>query len=227
MMRQLTTAIFDVDGLMINSEPLWLKVTIDKLEENGLTFTHQELMHLSGIRNDQFVKHAFDTYNIKKDAQFYKKLSVLITEEVACLLDTSMIMPGVQSLIKNFYKKQFKIGIASAAPVSYIERVMHLLDIAQYISIVESAEYLEHSKPHPQVYLNCAKKMGVLPKNCIAFEDSHAGLLSAKAAGMIAVVVPAPWQYHDSEKWLTADLKLSALTQFDDKLLSQLINANS
>lgn len=92
---------------------------------------------------------------------------------------------------------------------------MQSFGIGDYIKVKTSAEHLDHGKPHPQVYLNCAAELQSSPLECICFEDSVNGMIAVKAARMKCVVVPAP-QYLKDERWSIADLKISSLKNFSE-----------
>jgi mannitol-1-/sugar-/sorbitol-6-/2-deoxyglucose-6-phosphatase len=99
--------------------------------------------------------------------------------------------------------------------------VVKKMNIGSYLDAISSAGTLPFSKPHPQVYINCAELLGVSPLQCLCFEDSFNGLISAKAARMKCVIVPDPDQY-EAAKWGAADLKIPSLTAFDDRHLASL-----
>jgi beta-phosphoglucomutase-like phosphatase (HAD superfamily) len=130
-------------------------------------------------------------------------------------------MPGVEHILRFFTERNFKIGLASSSPLQLIDMVVNKLKINDFISAKSSAESLPYSKPHPQVFLNCAALLGASPTNCICFEDSFNGMIAAKAARMKCVVVPA--RNHQQEaRWAAADLKLTSLLTFNDLLLAAL-----
>jgi sugar-phosphatase len=99
--------------------------------------------------------------------------------------------------------------------------VTEKLGVRKYIKAYSSAEELPHSKPHPQVYLNCAEKLNVSPLNCICFEDSYNGMIAAKAARMRCVVIPAPVQQHLAY-WSAANTKIESFRAFDERVLDEL-----
>ena len=122
-------------------------------------------------------------------------------------------MPGVQYIIRFFYERNFKIGVASSSPQKLIDLVLDMCGVKKVIKATASAEYLPYGKPHPQVYLNCAEMLGSVPLSCLCFEDSFPGLIAAKAARMKCVVVPH-YHQHKDERWAAADLKISSLQNF-------------
>jgi HAD superfamily hydrolase (TIGR01509 family) len=122
-------------------------------------------------------------------------------------------MPGAIALIKELKSQGLKLAVASASHMELIEGVLRRLEIIDYFDTWHSGELEEFTKPHPAVYLTTAVKLGVLPEECIAFEDSHAGLRSAHAAGMVTISVPA-MEVFDDRKFDMAHYKIKSLEQY-------------
>ena len=104
------------------------------------------------------------------------------------------------------------MGLASASPLHMLEKVLTMFDLRDSFDALASAEKLPYSKPHPQVYLDCAAKLGVDPLTCVALEDSVNGMIASKAARMRSIVVPAPEAQNDP-RFVLANVKLSSLTE--------------
>ena len=132
-----------------------------------------------------------------------------------------LAFPGTDFVLEFFRKRNFKIGLATSSPLRLVEVVVKKLGIEGFFDAVSSAEYLPLGKPHPQVYLNCAEALGVSPLQCVCFEDSFNGVISAKAARMRCVVVPVPVQFEE-ERWAAADMKLATLMDVNESMLSYL-----
>ena len=103
-----------------------------------------------------------------------------------------------------------KVGLASASPLVMLEKVLNMFELRDQFDALASAEHLPWSKPHPQVYLNCAAALGVDPQRCVALEDSVNGMIASKAARMRAIVVPEAENSRDPRVVL-ADVKLPSL----------------
>ncbi|HMP92994.1 MAG TPA: HAD-IA family hydrolase, partial [Phnomibacter sp.] len=117
--------------------------------------------------------------------------------------------------------KGLPIGLATSSPLAMAYKVVQLLGIHPYFKVLTSAEHLPYGKPHPQVYLDCAEKLGIMPADILCFEDSVNGMVAAKAAKMKCVVVPA-FAQRQWPAWGLADLRISSLQNFNDLLFYQL-----
>jgi HAD superfamily hydrolase (TIGR01509 family) len=210
----LTTVIFDIDGLLIDSEPLWHEAATELFNQFGVKLTDAMYTSTTGLRTKEFVQLWFDYFKI--DQKFAVEAEKNIVEGVLKRIeDKASIMPGVPHIFDFFANKQFKIGLATSSPPSLIDLVVQMTGIESYLSATASAEYLPYGKPHPQVYLNCAESMNSHPIECICFEDSFNGLIAAKAARMKCVVIPHH-SLNKDERWGAADLKLSSLQNFGE-----------
>lgn len=109
-------------------------------------------------------------------------------------------------------QRGLKTGLVSASPLMMLERVLALFDLRDQFDVLVSGEALPYSKPHPQVYLDAAARLGVDPLNCVTLEDSVNGMIATKAARMRSVVVP-PAALRDDARWSLANVKLDNLTQ--------------
>ncbi len=211
---QLNTVIFDIDGLLIDSEPLWNEAASEVFKQYGINLTGEQYKTTTGLRTKEFTQWWFDHYNIGNEelAGAEKKIVQAVLHKIE---QKGKIMPGVPYIFDFFEKKKFKIGLATSSPPELIELVVGMIGIQKYLHATSSAEGLAFGKPHPQVYLNCAESLNSKPVECICFEDSFNGMISVKAARMKCVIVPHVSQAKD-ERWGAADLKLSSLQNFGE-----------
>jgi sugar-phosphatase len=219
---QLNTVIFDMDGLLIDSEPLWKEAAQEIFSKYNVNLTKEQYASTTGLRTREFVHWWFAQFGVEEDKipDAEKEIQDTVLDKVK---NKGKIMPGVEYIFNFFFSLKFKIGIASSSSETLIQMVIDMCRLRPYLNAIASAEYLPYGKPHPQVYLNCAEALGSAPMSCICFEDSFNGMISAKAARMKCVVVPE-YREHKLEKWGAADLKLSSLKNFSKlhlELLSQ------
>ena len=217
---KLNTVIFDMDGLLIDSEPLWSEAATAVFNEYQITITPDQYATSMGLRTTEFVEYWFSYFNVPMNN--VAEAGAKIEDRVMELVRTKgRVMPGVAHIFNFFREKKFRIGLASSSGSALIVQVMEQLDIAKHISAFTSAEALERGKPHPEVYLNCAKMLETEPAACVCFEDSFNGMIAAKAARMKCVIVPSS---HEIKRpvWQAADLKISSLQNFNELLLYSL-----
>lgn len=215
-----SAAIFDMDGLLIDSEPLWQQAGAETLKEFGVTLTDEQYNLTTGLRTPEWIDYWFTHFSINKDRA---KEAAKTIEQAALdkIKAHGEAMEGVQYIMEFFKTNGYLIGLASSSPMRLIEAVIEKLNILPYLNAVTSAEHLPYGKPHPQVFLNCAELLQVPPTTCICFEDSFNGMIAAKASRMKCVVIPAPHVHHEG-RWNAADRKLSSLTKFNMTTLETL-----
>lgn len=215
-----SAAIFDMDGLLIDSEPLWQQAGAETLQEFGVTLTDEQYNLTTGLRTPEWIDYWFTHFSINKDQakQAAKTIEQAALDKIKAHGEA---MEGVQYIMEFFKSNGFLIGLASSSPMRLIEAVIEKLNIQPYLNAVTSAEHLPYGKPHPQVFLNCAELLQVPPTTCICFEDSFNGMIAAKAARMKCVVIPAPHVHHEG-RWNAADRKLSSLLKFNSTILETL-----
>lgn len=216
----LNTVIFDMDGLLIDSEPLWGEALREVFSSVGVSLS-PELTHLTtGLRTKEVVSfwHDHFKWNSKSADQVTTEIIDSVTGKI---LREGRAMEGLTYILDFFEARQFKIGLASSSPLRLIQSVLDHLAIGQRFQAVTSAEFEPYGKPHPAVYLACAQQLGSSPLQCLAFEDSVTGMVAAKAARMKVVAVPEAHKRGDS-RFALADLQLNSLLAFDEAQLQLL-----
>ncbi len=217
----LNTVIFDMDGLLIDSEPLWAEAANETLQRFNIKLTDEQYHISTGLRTSEWIQHWFTEFNLSMD-HAEEAGTTIVKTAVERIIRTAPVMPGVMHAFNFFKQRNFKIGVASSSPMELINAVVNKLQVDDFIIAKTSADQLAFGKPHPQVFLNCAELLQSAPTDCICFEDSFNGMIAAKAARMKCVVVPAHAHLHQP-KWAAADLKLSSLQNFNGLLLESLL----
>jgi len=214
------TVIFDMDGLLIDSEPLWQEAGSELLNQFDLSLTDEQYHISTGLRTPEWIDYWFSHFGIPKSKALE---SITYTENTAIekIKTSGLVMPGVDHILNFFKERNFRIGLASSSPMRLIDVVVDKLNIRSFLHATVSAEKLAYGKPHPQVFIDCAQALNVLPSQCIVFEDSFNGMIAAKAAKMKCIVVPVSNVY-DEPKWGAADLKLFSLDAFTEEMLLEL-----
>jgi mannitol-1-/sugar-/sorbitol-6-/2-deoxyglucose-6-phosphatase len=217
MSTNIKAVIFDMDGLIIDSEPLWRKAEMAVFQSMGYDFTEEMCIQTMGMRLDTVVKF------------WYEKLkwSNPSIEEVVQNIQNKLIenvnnfgkpLDGVIETIQLLKESNIPIAIASSSSFNIISTVTKKLAIESYFDIIHSAENEKLGKPNPAVFNSTAKMLGFNNENCLVLEDSKFGMLAALNAGMKVIVVPENGKKPEWSK--EADRTLSSLKDFNLKQLS-------
>ncbi|WP_312228458.1 hexitol phosphatase HxpB [Pseudescherichia sp.] len=210
--RQILAAIFDMDGLLIDSEPLWDQAELEVISSLGVDVTRRhEMPDTLGLRIDMVVDlwYAMQPWSGPDKQEVTNRI---IQRTISLVEEKRPLLAGVGEALALCKAEGLKVGLASASPLYMLEKVLSLFELSDYFDALASAQTLPYSKPHPQVYLDCAAKLGVDPLTCVALEDSVNGMIAAKAARMRAIVVPAEENRQDP-RYALANVKLDSLAR--------------
>ncbi len=218
---KIAAVVFDMDGLLIDSEPIWRSAEIRSFGKVGLHLTPEICKQTMGLRIDEVVEHWYAKHPWEGEGASKEEVYQDILEEFIKDLADAEAMLGVKEVLEFFKNKSLPIGLASSSPMILIENIVKKLGIKEYFSVLRSAEDEPLGKPHPAVYIKAAQDLGVAPGQCIAFEDSFTGMISALAARMKTIVVPEEENY-DLPKFSAAHVKLKSLLEFNDSIFEKL-----
>ena len=212
--------IFDMDGLLIDSEPLWKEAEVREFKRVGVPLTIEMTNQTMGLRTDEVVAHWHRQYPWEAPSQ--KEVGKLIDSGVLALIrQKGEAKTGVQVVIDLCEQLGLPMAIASSSATSIINAVVDRLGIEHKFTVLHSAEFEPYGKPHPGVYISAARKLGVQPHDCLAFEDSVNGVISAKAAKMRCVAVPAP-ELRGDKRYNVADITVNSLQDVTAEMLQSL-----
>lgn len=208
--------IFDMDGVLIDSEPWWNVALRNGFRMVDLEMSDEMCEETMGARLNEVIDYRIEKHGIDpKHASILEEK--IINEMIYFVTNKAAILPGVIESIKLLKEQGFKLAIASSSPHKLIEAVLKKLSCSEYFEAVFSAQDDELGKPHPGVYIRCARSLSTNPENCIVIEDSVNGMVAAKAAKMSVIVVPDPKMAGDPA-WGLANFKLDTLIKLDPKL---------
>ena len=209
MLTDIKAVIFDMDGVIIDSEPLWRKAMIHSFNEVGIPFSDEHCRLTTGLRFKEvadfwFKKHTITHVSIDNfDELVINRLCDLISED-------GKPMKGVNEILPYLKENGFKIGVGTSSNTKLMHKVIEVLNIGHYFDSLTSAEFLEYGKPHPHVFLNCAKALTIKPNECLVIEDSINGIIAAKAAQMKVVAIPEEIN-KNNPKFAVADFNVDSL----------------
>ncbi len=217
---QINTVIFDMDGLLIDSEPFWQEAGKETLEYYGASLNEDQYQRTTGLRTEEWIDFWFNYFQLDK-SKAPEATEIIIQKAIEKIGQKGQPFDGATSIIQTFQDQGFKTGLATSSPLALVNVVLEKLNLNQPLDALTSAEKLPFGKPHPQVYLNCAEALNAKPIECVAFEDSFFGMIAAKAARMKCIVIPTPSDFH-ALKWNAADLILENLHSFKIEQLNRM-----
>lgn len=186
MSKRFSAVIFDMDGVLVDSEVHWAKVESDFLSSIVPNWEPQDQMKLLGMSVKDVHQLLIDDYGLNLDYQEYLAHYDKLADDIYG--SKSKLIDGVQDLIEALSQRGTALAIASSAPRSWISIVVQRFKFDPHFKAVVSAEDLSGpSKPDPAIYKLAAAKLGVAPEDCVAIEDADKGLISASLAGMYCV----------------------------------------
>jgi len=176
--------IFDMDGVIVNSEPELVKIEIEYMANLGVEITKKDLDEFVGTNSYYMFDKLKKKYNLKKT------VNELVDEVRGIYLDHIQLkenvnaIDGVIPLIKKLHNRGIKMVVASSSPVSWIEKIIETLEIREYFQELISGDFVEDSKPAPDIFLYALDKLNVKKEEAIVIEDSENGVKAANNAGI-------------------------------------------
>jgi len=207
--EQTQLVIFDMDGLLIDSEPYWKIAEKEVFGKLGLNLTDDLLRQVMGFRLSEVVKHWYH-YQPWPNPNFEQTERDVLNCVKQLIQQHANAMPGVYEVLTHCKNKNYKIALASSSAMELIDVVIDKLNIRHYFDVVWSAQYEEYGKPHPAIFLSVAKQLNIEPKNCVVFEDAINGVIAAKASRMYCIAIPEEVSYNDP-RFAIADVKTQSL----------------
>jgi HAD superfamily hydrolase (TIGR01509 family) len=216
----ITAVVFDLDGILIDSEPVWERVRRSYVDEHGGTWAPDAQQRLMGMSTPEWAAYLSDELGVDEDADVVQR------EVIAEMTDTYEqqalpLLPGADGAVRRL-ADVWPLGLASSSPRRLIDEVLELTGWAQLFQATRSTEEVPRGKPAPDVYDAVAHDLGQATSACVAIEDSSNGILSAAAAGLRVIAIPRP-EYPPSQRARAATaLTLDRLDQLTPELLQSL-----
>ena len=179
--------IFDLDGVLIESEHLWDAARRALVAETGGTWKPEATSAMQGMSAPEWSAYLHDALGVRLDAP---QISDAVVERLLALYRQDLpVLPGSLGAVERL-RGRWPLGLASSSNRAVIDTVLELTGLADQFTVTVSSEEVPRGKPSPDVYLEAARRLGVAPESCAAVEDSANGVRSALAAGMLVVLIP-------------------------------------
>jgi len=204
--------IFDMDGVLIDSEPLWKIAMEQTFLEVGCNLTREDFASTAGMRIDEVIVYWFN--RLGWEGLSAKEVENRIVNRMIDLIETQgKPLEGVVETLQYLKSTGKLVGLGTSSYTILMAAVLRTLNIQDYFDFVHSAEHEKYGKPHPAVYLTVAEKLGVEPTRCLVIEDSVNGIISAKAAKMGTICIPERG-LPINPKLIIADHQFSSMAEF-------------
>ncbi|HYC28371.1 MAG TPA: hexitol phosphatase HxpB, partial [Chitinophagaceae bacterium] len=216
----INTVLFDMDGLLLDTEPLWGECMLRVAGNHKIPITAEKFKETTGLR----IYEVTDFWGHRYPWEGSTPVQVadeILDDIIYCSKERGKVLPGVVQSLELLKANDYKIGLASSSPMRMIDDLVSHFNLKHYFDTIVSADVVELGKPHPAVFLHAAKELDSNPLQCVVLEDSLNGLLAGKAARMKVIIVPDVLHYHKPE-FVLADAKLTSMEEFDLELLKAL-----
>ncbi|MBW3569043.1 HAD family phosphatase [Candidatus Parcubacteria bacterium] len=219
-MRRFEAVIFDMDGLMVDSEHLHSRSFEIVLNNHGVKpeLNESGIIQTLGVGTPKNWEKLKEKYNLKDSVE---KLTRQKHDAYVKLIPEISDMPGLKPLLKDLKKSKIKLAVASGSSKHNIDEILNLLNIKSYFDAVVSGEELDNAKPAPDIFLEATKHLNVTPANCIILEDAQSGIKAGKAAG--ATVVAVPNRFSKNQDLFEADHIFNSLEDLSAEKLKKLL----
>jgi len=200
--------VFDLDGVLIDSEPVWEEVRRGLVAEYGGQWASDAQRRLMGMSTQEWARYLSEDLGVGLPPG---QVAALVIDRMAARYREEIpFLPGAVDSVRRLAGR-WPLGLASSAPAVLIETVLEATGLRSYFRVTMSTEQVPHGKPAPDIYLAVTARLGVAPSDCAAVEDSSNGLRSAAAAGLHVIAIPHPRYPPDPDALALASLALPTL----------------
>jgi HAD superfamily hydrolase (TIGR01509 family) len=209
--RRLLAVVFDMDGVLLDSEPLHHLVVNELLAEHGVRVDDALYRRYLGTTLEDTWADLIHRFGLPGTVADYRdRYDAAILEAYR---RHAVPAPGALDLVQGLRARGVKLAVASSSRTAWVETALARLGLAAAFAAVVTGDMVTRGKPAPEIYLLAAQRLGVAPERCLAIEDARAGVAAARAAGMTVVAVRTP--YTDGLPFAGAERVLDALTEFE------------
>jgi HAD superfamily hydrolase (TIGR01509 family) len=206
----ISAVVFDLDGVLVDSEPVWEQVRRALVAERGGHWAPDAQHRLMGMSTPEWARYLSEDLGVGLPPE--QVATVVIDRMAARYREHVPLMDGAAEAVHRTAAR-WPLAVASSAPATLIETVLQSARLRSCFAVVMSTEQVAHGKPAPDIYLAVTAALGCPPPDCAAVEDSSNGLRSAAAAGLRVIAIPQPEYPPDADALAQASLVLPGLAE--------------
>ena len=194
-MKEQLGIIFDMDGVLVDSEDAMKTTSIESLRRFGIDPQKEDFVEFTGMGEDAFIGGVAGKYELEYDSEMKDYAYMLYVEKAR---DLVYVYPGVKDVISSVKRKGCKIAVASAADLIKVRTNLACIGVEEdFFNTFITGSDVSRKKPDPEIFLKAAQNMGVNPADCIVLEDAKSGIAAAKAAGMACIGITTAFSYEE------------------------------
>ena len=204
--------IFDMDGVLVDSEPIYTAVERNNFRQLGLSITEEEHRRFQGIATDRMWQLLRAKYDLKQSVEELVEMTKGFVTPYFHSMEKIDPIPGVDELIIMLKKKGILLAVASSSYPEVIDIILRKTGLKDYFDVVVDSQMAGSSKPDPDIFLLAAVKLGISPDRCIVIEDSANGIMAARKAGMFCIAYTG--QDFELQDYPGADMHITRFKDF-------------
>ena len=213
----IAAVVFDLDGVIVDSEQVWDDVREEYVRETGGKYTAAATRDMMGMSSVEWSRYMADELGVPGSPEEIN--AEIVRRMLARYGDAPPLIDGAVEAV-HMAAARWPLAIASSSNPELIEVVLRAAGLREFFPVTVSSQEVARGKPAPDVYLEAADRLAVEPARCAAVEDSHNGIRAAKAAGMRVVAVPNPHFPPDEDALAGADVVVRSVAELTPELLS-------
>jgi HAD superfamily hydrolase (TIGR01509 family) len=209
--------VFDMDGVLIESEEIWDAVREAYIRERGGRYNEEIQRAVMGMSAPEWSRYLHETAGVPDPPDAINE--EVVRRMLAAYREHLPLIPGAVEAVRRL-SGRFPLAVASSSNRPLIDTVLDVSGLKGCFQATVSSEEVARGKPSPDVYLEAARRLDIAPERCAAIEDSHNGIRSAKSAGMHVIAIPNPSYPPDAEALAQADVVITSLDELTPELIA-------
>ena len=218
--RPIDAVVFDMDGVLVDTEHLWDEVREELTDEWGGRYTPEAQRAMMGMSSLEWSRHLHEVVGLREPPDV---INAEVVRRMLARYELELpVVEGAVEAVRALHAAGYVLAVASSSNRELIDAVLRRLTLEAAFAVTVSSEEVERGKPAPDVYLEAARRLGVDPESCAAIEDSENGIRSASSAGMKVVAIPNRIFTPSAEALSQADAVLGSLDELTPEVIESL-----